>query len=683
VRRPILLIAAVLAGALVALVVVGSRVLDRDRERLHERYARERLHILEEAGRVLERDVQALAEDLDLAATLLEHVDSDLLAERQLQAIAAIKREYLMLETRRADGRGIRVVAHDAPAGLAERAGPIVSELLARASGEPGPLVVSGALGDGDDPASWYRVIARSPLARPDTIAVVIDARVLLARLDVLRDRSSSLFIVSEDRRTTRRGNALPPPLYRLVDQARREGTAIAVLAPHEVAAYPTLPAAPVAVASTVRIGEDAEPWTLVRVSSAESLRSQERTLVRRLVVGGCLALGLLLASAGYVLHNTRRATALRERLRHADRLAHLTEKAEKILDHIPSGVLALGGEQRITATNRWLEARLQRPVLGERLEDAFSHAPAAQLERLAALVAEARAAGAPRSLHRQRLALFGADALVNVHAVPLERAVADVSVLVVIDDMTALGRIEERLLHSAKLVTAGQLAAGIAHEIGTPLNIARGRAELALSRLGPDHAQAPAQQVIIDEVDRVTRLIRQLLDYVRVRPLPAEPRAVDVAAAIERVATLLGPQASERGVTLAAGPPARLRAVRADPDHVQQILVNLVMNALDACPRGGRVELRARSGPGDEVILEVEDDGPGIPPEARPHVFDPFFTTKKRGQGTGLGLWVVAQLVRSHGGEIELGDAPGADAPGAGTLVRITWPAFEAGAAA
>jgi signal transduction histidine kinase len=109
---------------------------------------------------------------------------------------------------------------------------------------------------------------------------------------------------------------------------------------------------------------------------------------------------------------------------------------------------------------------------------------------------------------------------------------------------------------------------------------------------------------------------------------------------------------------------------VRADPDHVQQILVNLVMNALDACARGGRVEVRARAGGGGEVILEVADDGPGIPPEARPHVFDPFFTTKKRGQGTGLGLWVVAQLVRSGGGEIDLGDAPGA-----GTLVRVTWP--------
>jgi signal transduction histidine kinase len=101
-------------------------------------------------------------------------------------------------------------------------------------------------------------------------------------------------------------------------------------------------------------------------------------------------------------------------------------------------------------------------------------------------------------------------------------------------------------------------------------------------------------------------------------------------------------------------------------------VLVNLAMNSLDACDAGGHVTLRARPAERPSaVVLEVEDDGVGIPPAQHAQVFDPFFTTKKRGQGTGLGLWVVAQLVRSHDADIELSSAPGR-----GTTVRLVWPA-------
>jgi signal transduction histidine kinase len=98
-------------------------------------------------------------------------------------------------------------------------------------------------------------------------------------------------------------------------------------------------------------------------------------------------------------------------------------------------------------------------------------------------------------------------------------------------------------------------------------------------------------------------------------------------------------------------------------------MVMNLVLNAIDACEAGGHVELRASTRDGN-VVVEVVDDGHGIPRELQAQVFDPFFTTKKRGQGTGLGLWVVAQLVRAHGAEIELESARGS-----GTTVRIAWP--------
>jgi signal transduction histidine kinase len=227
--------------------------------------------------------------------------------------------------------------------------------------------------------------------------------------------------------------------------------------------------------------------------------------------------------------------------------------------------------------------------------------------------------------------------------------------------------RVEDQLLRSEKLVTAGQLAAGIAHEVGTPLNVARGRIELAMSHLGADHAEAANHKVAIDQIDRVTRLIQQLLDYVR--PTPDAMQPIDPAAALVAVRDLLATQATKRGVELELDPPPRLPAIRANPDQVQQVLVNLVLNALDACDRKGRVQLSATLR-GDHVVMEVRDDGHGIPREIQAQVFDPFFTTKKRGQGTGLGLWVVAQIVRAHAGEVELESLPEQ-----GTCIRVTWP--------
>ncbi|NVB81096.1 MAG: hypothetical protein HOV81_22055 [Kofleriaceae bacterium] len=234
-----------------------------------------------------------------------------------------------------------------------------------------------------------------------------------------------------------------------------------------------------------------------------------------------------------------------------------------------------------------------------------------------------------------------------------------------VIRNASRAASMRERL-RSEKLVTAGQLAAGIAHEIGTPLNVARGRVELALSHLGRDHAEAENHRIVIDQIDRVTRLIQQLLDYVR--PAPATMQDVDPVRTMQVVGELLGAQASKKAVSLTVEANEGVPAIRANPDHVQQVLVNLTLNAMDACERGGKVVLRTYA-KGTSVVLEVSDNGHGIPEENQARLFDPFFTTKKRGQGTGLGLWVVAQLVRSHDGKIDVESQPGV-----GTTIRIVW---------
>jgi signal transduction histidine kinase len=672
-RRPLLLVSATLVAALTLLVVVGLRVLERDRDALFARYGRDREQAMAEAARGVEGEVAGIGKDLELASTLLRGAETTRLAERELHAIATIKREYLVMYARTEAGDTTKVTAFDAPAGVAARADATLEKLLTKADADPEKLHISAAYTEPADPAAWYRVFARRPKDHGPTVAVVVDTGVLLARMKLQRDPMTRTLVLDargvaagmSDRALASLVQTQPEVIGSMRPAISAGASSITVL-DSEVARRIGLPDADAIVVAVPLIVDSGPPWTLLVARSTQALQTQERTVVQRVLVGGALVLVLLLSAAAYVLHNTFRARSLRERLRHTDHLAHLTEKAEKILDHIPSGVLALSEDRRVTGVNRWLAERIGREIIGRRLDSTFESGRPEDVMLVVELVERALTTREPQTLHRERITLLGHEASLNIHAVPLARGIGDVRVLLVFEDLSELRRIEQRLLHSEKLVTAGQLAAGIAHEVGTPLNVARGRVELSLSHLGNDHEEADNQRVVIDQIDRVTRLIQQLLDYVR--PAPAAMQDVDLAHSLRTVAELLAPQASKQAVTLRvdAGAPTKLHA---NPDQVQQIIVNLALNAIDACERGGKVSLRA-SLRDQGVVLQIEDDGHGIPPEIQKQVFDPFFTTKKRGQGTGLGLWVVAQLVRAQFAEIELDSRPGK-----GTTMRVVWP--------
>jgi signal transduction histidine kinase len=279
------------------------------------------------------------------------------------------------------------------------------------------------------------------------------------------------------------------------------------------------------------------------------------------------------------------------------------------------------------------------------------------------------------RSLLGEPLALFGEEGQYNIHAVPLEARDPEVRTLLVVEDLSSVRALETQLLRAEKLATVGVLAAGIAHEIGTPLGVVRGRAEYVLSKLGPAHAQSAGVGVIIEQIDMVSRTIRQLLDFSRLQP--ASVRPVVLAPLVRDVYELLRLEAERRRVRIELDIPEGLPALAANPDQLQQVLVNLTLNACDACGPGGQVRLSAAAPDGSSagawglVTIRVSDDGCGIPPESLNQVFDPFFTTKKRGQGTGLGLTMVAHVVRNHGGRVELESAPGR-----GTCITLLWPA-------
>jgi signal transduction histidine kinase len=235
---------------------------------------------------------------------------------------------------------------------------------------------------------------------------------------------------------------------------------------------------------------------------------------------------------------------------------------------------------------------------------------------------------------------------------------------------------LERQVRHAQTLAVAGRLATALAHEVGTPLNIISGRAEVLMRSLPRDDRRRDELGVIIGQIDRISGIIRALLDTVR--PAKPEVQRVDVTVVIDRLLPLLRHAARRTQVTLESVTATPLPQVLADPNQLDQLLINLTINAIEATPEGGRVSIEALAAPRegrDGVRLVVRDTGPGIPDDLRARVFEPFFTTKPPGSGTGLGLTICRDIVKEHAGEIRVGETPG----GGGAAVSVWLPAESA----
>jgi signal transduction histidine kinase len=232
-----------------------------------------------------------------------------------------------------------------------------------------------------------------------------------------------------------------------------------------------------------------------------------------------------------------------------------------------------------------------------------------------------------------------------------------------------------EQLRHADRLNTVGKLASGIAHELGTPLNVVSGRAKM-ISRGAPPEEAVDNARIIAEQVDRMTKIIRQLLDFARRRGAQKAP--ADLAPIARQTLSLLEPLGKKRGVKLRfAERPADAgsrpsseasEGARAEVDaaQIQQVLTNLIMNGIQATRGGGELTVaieRVRATPpadhggpeGEYLAIRVSDQGDGIPPEDLARIFEPFFTTKDVGEGTGLGLSVTYGIVQEHGGWIHV----------------------------
>jgi two-component system, NtrC family, sensor histidine kinase HydH len=243
--------------------------------------------------------------------------------------------------------------------------------------------------------------------------------------------------------------------------------------------------------------------------------------------------------------------------------------------------------------------------------------------------------------------------------------------------------RLEREVQQAQKLAAVGMLAAEVAHEIGTPLNVIAGRAEGLGRVVDPGHPERRGLDVIVEQTQRISKIIRTLLDYSRPRRLTI--RNGEILPILRRVADLIEERSRRRGVRIELDLPGALPQILADPDQLQQIFLNLMLNALDASPQGERIRVAVGPDPilpedgrvgivrgtieGAALAIHVLDAGKGMTAEQIDHVFEPFFSTKEQGQGTGLGLPIVEQIIRAHRGEIEVLSIPG---QGTEVIVRL-----------
>lgn len=231
--------------------------------------------------------------------------------------------------------------------------------------------------------------------------------------------------------------------------------------------------------------------------------------------------------------------------------------------------------------------------------------------------------------------------------------------------EITAIKELQEQLRRSERLAGLGKLAAGIAHEIRNPLSSIKGFATILGGRTKHDEGSRKLTELMVSEVERLNRVVTELLDYAR--PTELRKRRMDVRQVVEHSVRLIDADVGRQGITIESSEIPEGLEIEIDEDKFTQVLINLSLNAVQAMDRGGTLRI-AVSHQGNQVIWTVSDTGSGISPEHLPHVFDPYFTTKPG--GVGLGLANVHKFVEAHGGDIRVSSTLEK-----GTVFRIVLP--------
>jgi len=364
-------------------------------------------------------------------------------------------------------------------------------------------------------------------------------------------------------------------------------------------------------------------------------------------------------------------------------RLLLETEYAHNIIQNVTDGIIGLDRMYRIRTWNRAIVERYgitESEVLGQDLFEAF---PAfereglrAELDRL--LSGEHREFALRHFEHETR---HRGRVIFNIRGSALRGSTEEVEgAVLAIEDVTDRVELEREVQQAEKLAVVGHLAAGIAHQIGTPLNVISGSAEFLMMEWGTERPRPRELEIIVAQTDRITKLIQQLLNFAR--PARMALQSVKLNDLLRDVLGLTEHQIAKERIALKTDLQPDLPPITGDEHQLEQAFLNIVVNAWHAMPAGGTLTVQTRATPADDRLrragrpapprLEViiVDTGIGIPAEHLPRIFDPFFSTKGVGRGTGLGLAITRRIVEDHHGTIEV-----ASEVGRGTTFTIRLP--------
>ncbi len=381
--------------------------------------------------------------------------------------------------------------------------------------------------------------------------------------------------------------------------------------------------------------------------------------------------LELLSALAGYAAIALENANLYRSVETKAQELQRLKAYTDNIIECINVAVLAIDLQGRITSCNRAFEELLnmsRRQIADSPIADVFAPDVIASIQRVAGSnLGELESSANIFKLYLENHG--GKKLIVNLSLVPLQNPEGKSSgALIVLDDITEKVLLEDQLLQAEKLSSIGLLAAGIAHEVNTPIAGISSYTQMLLRDTPASDQRKPILEKIEKQTFRAAEIVNGLLNFSRMNA--SEFKALDINQLINDSLALLNHQLQQNHIKIESRFDESLPPVYGNTGKLQQVFVNLFLNARDAMPSGG--ELAVQTGMNESmIIVDISDTGTGIPVENLKRIFDPFFTTKALGKGTGLGLAVTYGIIQEHGGRIFVDS----DA-GKGTHFRLKLPA-------